>query len=318
VSRTLISRLLQTLPVLWVAVTLVWIFMFLIPGDPARTMAGLHARPETVEAIRQEWGLDRPPHVQYAIYMSKVARGNLGTSYLQERPVTEILWEGFIRTAILAAAAVVLALVSGIALGVTAARRGGVADALLTAGSVAGISIPSFLLGLLLMLVFAGWLRWLPVSGYGAGPEIFGLRFPSPAHLVLPSITLALYPAALIARVTRAAFLEQMGSHFVLAARARGLQASSVVWRHAFPNALTPVITISGLLTATLLGGAIATEIVFAWPGLGRVLYRAINTRDILVVEGGVIILTSIFILSNLLVDLAYNFIDPRIRHRRG
>jgi ABC-type dipeptide/oligopeptide/nickel transport system permease component len=306
VSRTLISRLLQTLPVLWVAVTLVWIFMFLIPGDPARTMAGLHARPETVEAIRQEWGLDRPPHVQYAIYMSKVARGNLGTSYLQERPVTEILWEGFIRTAILAAAAVVLALVSGIALGVTAARRGGVADALLTAGSVAGISIPSFLLGLLLMLVFAGWLRWLPVSGYGAGPEI------------LPSITLALYPAALIARVTRAAFLEQMGSHFVLAARARGLQASSVVWRHAFPNALTPVITISGLLTATLLGGAIATEIVFAWPGLGRVLYRAINTRDILVVEGGVIILTSIFILSNLLVDLAYNFIDPRIRHRRG
>lgn len=313
-TRTILRRLLHALVALWAAASLVWIFMFAIPGDPARLLAGPRADARTLEAVREEWGLDEPPLRRYAAYLGRLARVELGKSYFQRRPVAEILGEALARTAFLAVAAMILAVGAGTLLGVMAARRGGLVDGLVTAGTLAGIAVPSFWLGLFLMIIFGSTLRWLPVSGYGNGPTLFGIQAPGIGHLVLPAITLAAFPAALIGRVTRSALLEQMKTEYVLAARARGLSSASVVWRHAFRNSLGPVVTLGGLLLATLLGGAVATEIVFSWPGIGRAIFTALRQRDLPVVEGGVILLTAIFLAANLAVDLAYAFIDPRIR----
>jgi ABC-type dipeptide/oligopeptide/nickel transport system permease component len=314
VTRTILRRLLHAVLVLWAAASLVWLFMFVIPGDPARLLAGPRADARTLEAVRAEWGLDQPPLRRYVTYLGRLARAELGSSYFQRRPVAAILGEALVRTAFLAVAAMTLAVGAGVLLGVAAAWRGGLVDALVTAGTLAGIAVPSFWLGLFLMIIFASTLQWFPVSGYGEGPTLLGIRIPGISHLVLPAITLAAFPAALIGRVTRSALLEQMRTEYVLAARARGLPSASVVWRHAFRNSLSPVVTLGGLLLATLLGGAVATEIVFSWPGIGRVIFSALRQRDLPVVEGGVILLTAIFIAANLAVDLAYAFIDPRIR----
>ncbi len=313
-TRTIVRRLLHAVLVLWAAASLVWLFMFVIPGDPARLLAGPRADERTLEAVRGEWGLDQPPLRRYVTYLGRLARADFGRSYFQRRPVVEILGEALVRTAFLAVAAMALAVGAGVLLGVAAARRGGIVDALVTAGSLAGIAVPSFWLGLFLMIIFASTLQWFPVSGYGEGPAFLGIRMPGISHLVLPAITLAAFPAALIGRVTRSALLEQMRAEYVLAARARGLPSASVVWRHAFRNSLSPVVTLGGILLATLLGGAVATEIVFSWPGIGRVIFSALRQRDLPVIEGGVILLTAIFLAANLAVDLAYSFVDPRIR----
>jgi peptide/nickel transport system permease protein len=319
VTRTILSRIAHAVPVLWAAATLVWIFMFLVPGDPARLLAGQRADPKVIEAVRADWGLDRPPLERYLLYLLRLVRGDLGVSYVQQgQAVAAILGRALLRTAFLAVAALLLACAAGIPLGVMAAHRRGAVETVVTAGSLAGIAVPTFWLGLLLMIVFASKLRWLPVSGYGDGPAPFGIQAPGPSHLVLPAATLAAFPAALIARVTRAALLEQMGSDYVLAARARGLSSAVIVWRHAFRNALGPVLTIGGLLLATLLGGAVATEIVFSWPGIGNVIYTALLNRDLPVVEGGVILLTAVFLATNLIVDLTYALVDPRIRTRQS
>jgi len=310
------SRLLHAVPALWAAATLVWIFMFLIPGDPARLLSGQSADPKVLQAVRAEWGLDRPPLQRYLAFLRKVAAGDLGKSYVQRRDVTEILGEAFARTAFLAVAAVILAAAAGVGFGAAAARRGGAVDAAVTAGTLAGVSVPTFWLGLLLMIVFASTLRWLPVSGYGEGMTILGVRAPAPANLVLPAVTLAVFPAALLARVTRAAVLEQLGAEYVRAARARGIPPALVVWRHAFRNAVGSVATMVGLLLAGLLGGAVATETVFSWPGIGQVIFRALRERDLPVVEGAVLMLTAIFLAANLAVDLAYALTDPRVRRR--
>lgn len=304
------------MPVLWAAASLVWVLMFIVPGDPAILLSGQSADPKVLEEVRREWGLDRPPLERYLTYMGNLLEGNLGRSYVQRLAVAEILGRALARTAFLALAAAVLAAAAGILVGVAAARRGGAVDALATMGTLAGISVPTFWLGAVLMIVFASKLRWLPVSGYGEGIEILGLRAPGAAHLILPAVTLAVFPAALVARVTRAALLEQLGAEHVRAARARGIPPAAIVWRHAFRSALGPVATTVGLLTASLLGGAVATEIVFAWPGMGREIFRALRMRDLPVVEGAVIVLTTIFLAVNLLVDVAYAAIDPRLRRR--
>lgn len=316
-SRAIASRILQAVPVLWCATTLVFVFMLVIPGDPARVIAGPQANAETVRAIRQDLGLDRPPLVRYFEYLARVARGDLGRSYVHHVRVTAVLGDALVRTIFLALAAMALALAAGIPAGVAAARRGGLLDAVLTVGTTLGISVPTFWLGLLLMLAFASKLGWLPVSGYGEGLVLFGIKTPEWRHLILPAVTLAAFPAALVARVTRAGVLEQMGSTHVLAARARGLKPAAIVWRHAFRNALGPVVTVGGLLMGTLLGGAIATEIVYTWPGLGTALYRALGERDLMVVEGCVIVLTAMFVLANLAADVAYAALDPRLRGSR-
>jgi peptide/nickel transport system permease protein len=315
ISRTVLSRVLQAVPVLWAAATLVWFFVFLIPGDPVNTICP-RCTPAQAETIREQFGLDKPVHQQYIRYLTRVIRGDMGDSVIYRRPVSEILGEAVGRSLVLALAALVVSLAAGVTLGVMAARGSTLFNALLSATTMAGITIPSYWLGLILILVFASGAGWLPISGYGAGFVILGFKLPGLLHLILPALTLGAFPAALVARVTRAAVQEQVRSGHVTAAQARGVPPRLLIWRHAFRNSLSPIVTIGGLLLATLLGGAIATETVFAWPGLGRILAEAARSQDLLLLEGGVLLLTAIFVGMNLAVDLTYAALDPRIREK--
>ena len=315
-TRYALRRLLWMVPVVWAAATLVWIFMFLIPGDPARILAGQSADPDVLEAVRAEWGLDRPAPVRYARFLGKLARFDLGTSYVQAgRPVTEIIGAAMVRTLFLAVAATFLATVLGIVIGtLSAAGHGTPLDAILRTITAVGISVPTFWLGLMLMLVFASRLGWFPVSGYGDGPTVLGIRFPGLGNLVLPSVTLAIFSASYLARVTRASLLEESGQEYPRAARARGATKAAALWRHALANAMLPVVTLVGLNFGALLGGAIATETIFSWEGVGLVMLNALKNRDLPVLEGGAIALTASFLLVNAAVDLSYALLDPRTR----
>jgi ABC-type dipeptide/oligopeptide/nickel transport system permease component len=314
-----LRRLLGLLPVLWAVVTLIWICVFLLPGDPARLLAGgLRSDPGVVARIRADWGLDDPPPVRYLRYLASLARGDLGTSYLQGRPVARVIAESFPPTAVLAIAAMLLASAGGIALGtLSAARAGGWPDHLLAFLSLLFVSLPAFWLGLMLMLLFSSRLGWLPVLGYGMeGMRVPGtdLRLPELRHLVLPALTLSLASLGTIGRITRASLLEVLGRDFILRSAAQGTPPARLYFRHALKNALIPVMTVVGIDFAALLGGAVATEFVFAWPGLGKAIVRGIADRDLPVVEGGVICLCLAFVLLNLAVDLCYVLVDPRVR----
>ena len=308
------------MPVLLAAATIVWIFVFFLPGDPARLIAGGQAAdPEVLETIRHEWGLDRPAPIQYMTYLGKLLRFDLGSSYIQARSVVSIIAEHFPPTFILAMAAVVLAAVSGLVLGSLAAlHRGRLLDSSILILALLGTSMPVFWLGLILMLLFASRLSWLPVLGYGMEGVVIpftAIRLPEWDHLVLPAVTLSLVSMGTIARITRASLIEAGTADFLQTARAKGASGARVFARHALQNALIPVVTVVGLDFASLLGGAVATEYVFAWPGLGKTIVRAIGLRDLPVVEGGVLFLTGIFVLVSLVIDLLYLVLDPRIHY---
>ncbi|MFQ5876584.1 MAG: ABC transporter permease [Acidobacteriota bacterium] len=317
-----VRRLLGLGPVLVAAATLVWIFVFLLPGDPARLIAGGQgADPEILESIRTEWGLDRPAPAQYLTYLGKLLRGDLGTSYVQRRSVAAIVRDHLPPTLILALAAILLSATGGVVLGALAAFRRGAMDDLVLVLALVGTSTPVFWLGLMLMLLFASRLRWLPVLGYGmdgAVIPVLGIRLPEWDHLILPAVTLSLVSLGGIARLTRTSLLETGSAEFLVTAAAKGASRVRVFTRHALANALIPVITVVGLDFASLLGGAVATEYVFAWPGLGKAIVRAIALRDLPVVEGGVLVLTATFVLVNLAVDLLYVYVDPRLQIDRA
>ena len=306
------------MPVLWTAVTVVWCLLFLLPGDPARLIAGERALdPEIVDALRHEWGLDRPLPVQYATYLGKLLRGDLGVSYIQQRPVAAIIRDHFPPTVVLAVASLALAAAGGLVLGTAAATRGRMADLIVMALALLGSSTPVFWLGLMLILLFASGLGWLPVLGYGMeGPvlPVLGVRLPEFDHLVLPALTLSLMMMGGIARLTRTSLAATGSAEYLRAAAAKGASRARVFARHALRNALIPVVTVIGLNFAALLGGAVATEYVFAWPGIGRTVARSIALRDLPVVEGCVLFLTAVAVLVNLAVDLLYAWIDPRIQ----
>ncbi len=312
----IVRRLLWMIPVLWAAATLVWVLMFLIPGDPARILAGQNPDPDVIAAVRAEWGLDRPPVVRYGMFLSKLARLDLGTSYVQQgRKVSAIIAESMFRTFVLALTATALAAIAGVLLGALAGgHRGSVFDGVTSVVSAAGISLPTFWLGLMLMLVFSSRLGWFPVEGYGHGVTILGVRMPGLMHMVLPTVTLSVFSAGFLARVTRASVVEEASQEYPRAALARGASGSAALWRHQLSNSLLPVVTLIGLNFGSLLGGAIATETVFNWPGLGLVMLRALNNRDLPVVEGGAIVLTAAFLVVNTLVDISYAWLDPRVR----
>jgi ABC-type dipeptide/oligopeptide/nickel transport system permease component len=318
-----LRRLLSLLPVLWAVVTLIWICLFLLPGDPASLLAGgQRADPGVVARIRAEWGLDDPAPARYVRYLAALARGNLGTSYLQGRPVSRVIAEAFPPTAFLAVAAMLLAVSGGILLGiVSAAYAGRWPDHLLAFFSLVVVSLPAFWLGLMLILLFSSRLGWLPVLGYGMEgmriPEI-GVRLPELRHLILPALTLSFVSLGTIARVTRSSLLEVLQREYILRSAAQGTAPAGLYFRHALKNALIPVVTVTGIDFASLLGGAVATEFVFAWPGMGKAIVHAIADRDLPVVEGGVICLCVAFVLVNLAVDLCYVFVDPRIRPGRA
>jgi len=319
----IVRRMLGVVPVMLAAATLVWCLMFLLPGDPARLIAGGQGiDPRVLESIREEWGLDAPAPVQYFHYLGKLLRGDLGVSYIQRRPVAAIIADHFPATLILAVAAVLLAAVGGMLLGSLAAfTRNRLLDQLVLVLALLGTSTPVFWLGLMLMLLFASHLGWLPVLGYGMnGPVIpwIGARLPEWDHLVLPAVTLSLVSLGVIARLTRTSLLETGGAEYLVTASAKGASRLRVFTRHALKNALVPVVTIVGIDFAAMLGGAVATEYVFAWPGLGKTIVRAIALQDLPLVEGGVLFLTFIFVVVNLAIDLLYVCLDPRIDSRRA
>jgi peptide/nickel transport system permease protein len=304
-ARYLIRRLLLTIPVLLGVATLVFALIHLVPGDPAQAMLGEGATVEEVERLRGQLGLDRPLPSQYADFLGGILRGDLGTSFRYGTPVAQEIRTRLPNTAILAVAAMLAAILFAIPLGILAAVfRGTWVDHAAMTTALVGISMPNFWLGPLLAILFAVYLGWLPVSGTG-----------TPAHLVLPAITLGAALSAILARMTRASLLEELRELYVLAARSRGLSQTRAVLRHAFRNSLIPVVTIIGLQFGAVLTGTIITETIFAWPGIGRLLIQAINFRDYPLIQGCILFISVTYVAMNLLTDLTYGYLDPRIRY---
>jgi ABC-type dipeptide/oligopeptide/nickel transport system permease component len=276
----------------------------MVPGDPVQRMLGERATPEAVAALRHELGLDLPLHLQLARFFLHLAHGDLGRSLLTGIPVARELLQRYRVTMQLAIYALLIETVLGVTAGILAAvRRGSALDYLTTSVAVLGMSLPSFWLALALMWLFGFVLGWFPISGYRG-----------PYHLVLPAFTLGILSAAYIARVTRSSLLEVLGQDYVRTARSKGLSERAVLYRHALKNALIPVVTMVGLDLGYLLGGAIVTETVFALPGVGSYVVQGILTRDFPVVQGGVLVVAATFVLVNLVVDLLYGALDPRVK----
>jgi peptide/nickel transport system permease protein len=308
VARFLAQRLTLLAPVLLGVTLVAFITLHLTPGDPARVLLGelgQGASPEEVAQLRRSLGLDDPLPVQYGRFVWRAARGDLGRSVRTGAPVRDEVLARAPFTLVLTASSLAVALAVGLPAGaLSAAYRGSAVDHGAMLLALFGVSLPVFWLGLLLMLVFALALGWLPASGFGTWK-----------HLVLPSVTLGLASAALIARMTRSSLLEVLGQDYVRSARAKGLTERTVLLRHALRNALIPVVTIVGLQLGGLLGGAVLTESVFAWPGLGRLAVSAIYSRDIPLMQGTILFTAVAFVLINLVVDVLYAVIDPRVRY---
>lgn len=296
----------MTIPVILGVATLVFSLIHLVPGDPAQSMLGESAAPADVNELRARLGLDRPVMTQYVEYLTHALRGDLGTSFRYGTPVTREIGARLGRTAELAFAAMAVAILLAVPLGTLAAVfRGRAIDQAAMTLSLVGVSLPNFWLGPVLAMVFAVGLGWLPVSGAG-----------TLAHLVLPAITLGTALAAVLARLTRTSVIEELQELYVVAARARGLSWLRTVLRHALRNSLVPVVTVIGLQFGAVLTGTIITETIFAWPGLGRLLIQAIGYRDYPLVQGCILFIAVTYVGMNLLVDLAYGWLDPRIRVR--
>ena len=303
--RYLIRRLLLTVPVFVGVATLVFSLIHLVPGDPAQSMLGESAAPADVSALRERLGLDRPLAAQYATFMTGLARGDLGTSFRYGTPVLTEIAARVPSTAQLAAAAMAVAILVALPLGVLAAVYKGTAiDFGAMAVALAGISMPNFWLGPLLAIFFSVHLGWLPVSGTGDW-----------RHLVLPAVTLGAALAAILARMTRASLLEELRELYVVAARARGVSKARAILAHALRNSLIPVVTIIGLQLGAVLNGTIITETIFAWPCVGRLLIQAINFRDYPLVQGCILFIAVTYVAMNLITDLVYGWLDPRIRY---
>jgi len=300
-----VKRLLSTIPVL-IGISLLLFFMLrMLPGDPAQVLAGQMASPQEVENIRHQLGLDRPIPTQYALFLGRLARFDLGRSARTQNPVTEEIWARLPNTILLAVVAITLACLFGIPAGILSAVRPYTwLDYLVTSAALFGISMPVFWLGLMLVVVFAVLLQWLPAGGTGSWK-----------HVILPSVTLAAFVVAFIARMTRSSMLEALSQDYTTTARAKGLREQVVVVKHALRNALIPIITVVGLQFGLLLGGAVLTETVFAWPGLGRLIVDSILARDYPVIQGAILIFGLLYILVNLAVDVTYALVDPRIHY---
>lgn len=310
----ILKRLIAAVPVLLGITVIVFAIMALIPGDPATAILGSYATPENVARLNRELGLDKPLVSQYFIWLGNLVQGDFGRSFALNRPVLDEVLERFSATLVLAGAAFVLCALLGIAAGVvSAARQYGWADKAITVVVILGISVPSFFLGMMMILIFAVRLRWLPVSGmyeiYGGGDLIDLLR-----HLAMPALALAVVATGVIARLTRAAMLEVLRQDFIRTARAKGLGEGRVIRGHALRAAMVSVIPVLGIQAGFVLSGAVYIEIVFQWPGIGRMLVDAILKRDILLVQGGVVFVAACYVVFNILVDVAQSLLDPRIR----
>ncbi|MGI8933500.1 MAG: ABC transporter permease [Phormidesmis sp.] len=335
-GRYILRRLLQLVPVLLGISLLVFAFLHLIPGDPAVTMLGDRATPAALEVLRERMGLNEPLPLQYLTFLGNLLKFDLGTSIFTGVPILEEIKTKWPATFELSIVAMLIALVIGIPAGVMAAvRKNSLVDNLMMSGSLLGVSMPVYWLGLLLVYLFAVNLQWLPPSGriginvgYDFEPitgffifdALIQANFQAlgdvVSHLLLPAITLSTIPLAIIARITRSAMLEVLSQDYIRTARSKGLKEFLVIGKHALKNAMLPVVTVVGLEFGTLLGGAILTETIFSWPGIGSWIYGGILQRDYPIVQGGVVFVAFVFVLINLLVDISYAFLDPRIQYK--
>ena len=314
-SRFLVRRLLLLVPVLMGVSVIVFLVLHLAPGDPAEIMLGPQSTQAERMRLRAELGLDDPLYKQYARWVGHVARGDLGRSLWMRRPVLGEVLVRFKATLLLTATALVISSIGGVTLGILSARwPNSLLDRASAVASLFGASMPVFWLGIVLMVLFSLTLGWLPASGmyapYGGGDLADLLK-----HLVLPALTLAAASVTIVARLTRSAMLDVLGQDFIRTARAKGLVEGRVVVRHALKNALVPIVTVIGVQAGYLLGGAVLTETVFAWPGVGTLMVQGILARDIPLVQGCVLVVALTFVLVNLTVDALYAFLDPRIRY---
>ena len=310
----ILKRLVSAIPVLLGITIIVFLIMSLIPGDPATAILGSYATPENVEKLNQDLGLDKPMVQRYGIWLGNMLTGDFGRSYSLNRPVLDEILERFNATLILAGTSFVLCSVLGILAGViSAARQYGLADKAITFVVLIGISVPSFFLGMMMILLFAVKLRWVPVSGmyaiYGGGdlPDLLN-------HLIMPALALAAVAMGVIARLSRSAMLEVLRQDYIRTARAKGVPERRVIMGHALRAAMVSIIPVLGIQAGFVLSGAIYIEIVFQWPGVGRMLVDAILKRDLLLVQGGVVFVAACYVLFNIAVDVAQSLLDPRIK----
>jgi len=303
VSRFLLQRVLLLIPTLFGVLLVTFLLLYVAPGDPVQAMVGERADPETLARLRAELHLDDPLYRQFGHYVGGVLRGNLGTSYITRRPIIRDLLERFPATLRLASAAMLFAAAVGISVGILGAWRPGTwMDRVAAFGSYLGVSFPVYWVGLILILVFAVNLRWLPPSGSG------GI-----VYLVLPALTLGMRSVAFLSRMTRAAMQDVLQSDFIRTARAKGLWERRVVLSHGLRNALLPVVTVLGLDFGSYLTGSILTETIFSWPGVGRYVLNAIDKRDLPAIQGSILFLSLVFVVVNLLTDILYARVDPRV-----
>lgn len=310
----IIKRLLSAIPVLLGISIIVFLIMAMIPGDPATAILGSYATPENVEKLNRDLGLDKPLIQRYFIWLMNLMQGDFGRSFALNRDVLDEVLERFSATLVLAGTSFFLCSMMGIAAGVvSAARQYSGVDKLITFAVLLGISIPSFFLGMMMILIFAVQLRWFPVSGmwpiYGAR-DLAALM----SHLTLPAFALSVVATGVIARLSRSAMLEVLRQDFVRTARAKGVHERSVIWRHALKAAMVSIIPVLGIQAGFVLSGAVYIEMVFQWPGVGRMLVDAILKRDILLVQGGVLFVAACYVLFNILVDVLQSLLDPRIK----
>jgi peptide/nickel transport system permease protein len=312
VLRFLARRVLYSFAVLVGVLVVVFALVHLVPGDPVRIALGTRYTPEAYEALRSASGLDRPIVVQFFSYLGNALTGDLGVSFRNGDPVTVTLLDRLPATVSLGVVGILIALLVAVPAGVwSALREGRASDAIVRITSQFGVSVPDFWLGILLIALFATTLGWLPTSGYR---PLFGDPGGWLSHIVLPGLTVGLVAAAIMTRYIRSAVLEVASMGYVRTARSKGLPPRVVTFRHTVRNALIPILTITGIQLATILGGVIVVEVVFAWPGLGRLVYTAVASRDYPVIQGAVLLIAALFLLINLLVDALYAVADPRIR----
>jgi peptide/nickel transport system permease protein len=313
VRAYLVRRLLQIVPVLLFASVVIFLMVHLVPGDPVFAILGPEARREQVEAIRAQMGLDQPLAVQYGRWLVRVLQGDLGASFINNYPVWDLVLLKLPATVTLATGGLVVALLISLPLGIlSAARRSPALDVTATGFTALGLSVPTFWLGILLVLLFSLRLGWLPASGYVSILERPGVAL---RHLLLPSITLGIAISAILTRFVRSAMLEVVNQAYVQTARAKGVPERGVILRHALRNALIPVVTVVALQVGNLLGGAVVTESIFDYPGVGQLVLYSVTSKDYTVVQGVLLLLVSAFLLINLLTDLLYAVLDPRVRH---
>ena len=309
--KQILTRLALTLPVVWLVVSLVFLLIHLVPGDPILQILGEGAAPADMTALRHQYGLDQPLGMQYLHYWNGVLHGDLGSSIRLHSTVASLIWARYPYTMALTLSALGLGIALALPAGILAAvRRGRWVDQLLSVVSLFGLSVPGLALGPILILVFSIGLGWLPVSGANSG----GSGAIEWQYLVLPSIAMGASLAAILTRMVRTAMLEELGQDYIRTARAKGLSETAVVWRHALPNALAPIVTVVGLQFGALLAGAIVTETIFSWPGLGRLTVSAISNRDYALVQGCLLSIGLTYVLVNLLTDVVNRWVNPRIR----